>query len=281
MPDSEQGAQRASARKLRTALTGVFAALVIVTAMSATAPHAQAASQKVVIVVGPVGSATDDYKHGARKLADKARSYGAHVVEIFSPYATWSRVHDAAQGANILIYLGHGNGWPSPYHPFMDTSKDGMGLNASSGHGNSNTKYYGEYYMERLGLASHAVVVLNRLCYASGNNEWGAGNPTLKVAKKRVDNYGYGFIKGGAQAVFASGITDVGYVLKGLFTGSKGMSMSDLFWTDPTRTVRYKVSFDSRRINGVSARMDPYKAHRYYRSVVGRLNTTVGDWRSG
>ena len=47
----------------------------------------------------------------------------------------------------------------------------------------------------------------------------------------------------------------------------RSMSMSDLFWTDPTRTVRYKVSFDSRRINGVSARMDPYKAHRYYRSV--------------
>ena len=172
------------------------------------------------------------------------------MVKIYSPYATWSRVHDAAQGANVLIYLGHGNGWPSPYHPFMATSKDGMGLNASAGHGNSNTKYYGEYYMERLGLASHAVVLLNRLCYASGNNEWGAGNPTLKTAKKRVDNYGYGFLKGGAQAVFASGITDVGYVLKGLFTGSKAMSMSDLFWTDPTRTVRYKFSFDSSRING-------------------------------
>jgi hypothetical protein len=281
LPDSEQGAQRASARKLRSALTGVFAALVIVTAMSATAPQAHAASQKVVIVVGPVGSATDSYRHGARRLADKARSYGAHVVEIFSPYATWSRVHDAAQGANVLIYLGHGNGWPSPYRPFMDTSKDGMGLNASSGHGNSNTKYYGEYYMARLGLASHAVVVLNRLCYASGNNEWGAGNPTLRTAKKRVDNYGYGFIKGGAQAVFASGITDVGYVLKGLFTGSRTMTMAGLFWTDPTRTVTYKISFDSRRISGVSARMDPYKAHRYYRSVVGRLNTTVGDWRSG
>ena len=282
MPDSEKGAQRASARKLRTALTGVFAALVIVTGMSATAPHAQAASQKVVIVVGPVGSATDDYKHGARKLADKARSYGAHVVEIFSPYATWSRVHDAAQGANILIYLGHGNGWPSPYHPFMDTSKDGMGLNASSGHGNSNTKYYGEYYMERLGLASHSVVLTQPPVLRLGQQRVGRRQPDPQGRrKKRVDNYGYGFIKGGAQAVFASGITDVGYVLKGLFTGSKGMSMSDLFWTDPTRTVRYKVSFDSRRINGVSARMDPYKAHRYYRSVVGRLNTTVGDWRSG
>ena len=144
------------------------------------------------------------------------------MVEIFSPYATWSRVHDAAQGANILIYLGHGNGWPSPYHPFMDTSKDGMGLNASAGHGNSNTKYYGEYYMARLGLASHSVVVLNRLCYASGNNEWGAGNPTLEVAKKRVDNYGYGFIKGGAQAVFASGITDVGVRPQGPVHGLEG-----------------------------------------------------------
>ena len=281
MPDSTKGAQRASARKLRSLLTGVFAALMIVTAMSATAPDAQAASKKVVIVVGPVGSSTDDYKHSARRLADKARSYGARVVEIYSPYATWSRVKDAARGANLLIYLGHGNGWPSPYHPYSDTSKNGFGLNARSGHGNSNTKYFGQYYMQRLGLASHAVVVLNRLCFASGNNEWGAGNPTLRTAKRRVDGYGYGFIKGGAQAVFASGISDVSYVIKGLFAGSGSMSMSDLFWSDPSKTVNYKIGFASNKINGVDARMDPYKPHRYYRSVVGRLNTTVGDWRSG
>ena len=280
MPDRTKGAQRASARKLRSLLTGVFAALLVVTAMSATAPVAQAASHKVVIVVGPVGSATDNYKRGANKLAAKARSYGAKVVKVYSPYATWSRVREAAQGANVLIYLGHGNGWPSPYHPFAETSKDGMGLNASAGHGNGNTKYFGEAYMAKLDLASHAVVVLNRLCYASGNNEWGAGNPTLKTAKKRVDNYGYGFLKAGAQAVFASGITDVSYVLRGLFAGAGSMSMSDLFWTDPTRTVDYKISFDSKRIGGVSARMDPYKPHRYYRSVIGRLGTTVGDWRS-
>ncbi len=215
--------------------------------MSATAPHAQAATQKVVIVVGPVGSATADYKHGARKLADQARSYGAYVVEIYSPYATWSRVHDAAQGANILIYLGHGNGWPSPYRPFSDTSKDGMGLNASSGNGNSNTKYYGEYYMARLGLASHAVVVLNRLCYASGNNEWGAGNPTLTTAKKRVDNYGYGFIKGGCPGGVRERHHQRRLRAQGPVHGLEAMSMSELFWTDPTRTVRYKVSFDSRQ----------------------------------
>src|SRR5262249_14786060 len=229
--DRTRGAQRASSRRIRSLLTAIFAALMLVTAMSALAPVVMASSHKVVIVVGPVGSSTANYKDNARKLASLARSYGANVVEIYSPNATWSRVSSAARGANVLIYLGHGNGWPSPYAPFSTTSKDGMGLNASAAHGNSNTKYFGEAYMARLGLASHAVVVLNRLCYASGNNEWGAGNPTQATAIKRVDNYGYGFIRGGAQAVFASGITSVGFVLKGLFRGSASMTMNSLFWS--------------------------------------------------
>jgi hypothetical protein len=213
LPDHVRGAQRASSRKIRSLLISIFAALIVVTATTASAPEARAATAKVVIVVGPVGSSTSNYRDSARKLASQARSYGAAVKEIYSPYATWSRVRDAAVDANVLIYLGHGNGWPSPYYPFSTTSKDGMGLNASYGNGNSNTKYYGEYYMARLALATNAVVVLNRLCYASGNSEWGASNPTKSTAIKRVDNYGYGFIKGGAKAVFASGISSVGYVL--------------------------------------------------------------------
>jgi len=281
LPDSTQGAQRVSSRKVRTLLTGAFAALFVVTAMTVVAPQAAAASRKVVIVVGPVGSATADYKQNGNRLARQAASYGARVVKVYSPYATWARVRQAVTGANIVIYLGHGNGWPSPYRPFEDTNKDGMGLNASAGHGNSNTKYFGEAYMAHLALAPHAVIVLNRLCYASGNNEWGAGNPTQTTAIKRVDNYGAGFLKAGAQAVFASGITNVAYVLKGLFTGPKTMTMAQLFWTDPTRTLKYKISFSSRRTPGAGALMDPYAAHRYYRSVVGRLQTTVGSWRSG
>jgi len=27
--------------------------------------------------------------------------------------------------------------------------------------------------------------------------------------------------------------------------------------------------------------MDPYASGRYYRSVIGFLDTTVGDWRAG
>jgi hypothetical protein len=281
LPDHSRGAQRASVRKIRSLLISIFAALVVVTGATASAPEAHAATRKVVIVVGPVGSATASYKDSARKLADLARSYGASVREIYSPYATWTRVRDAAVGANVLIYLGHGNGWPSPYYPYSTTTKNGMGLNSSYGNGNSNTKYYGQDYMLKLDLASHSVVMLNRLCYASGNNEWGAGNPTKSTAMKRVDNYGYPFLKAGAQAVFASGITSMSYVLKRLFLSSSAMSMSSVFWSDPNKTVTYHFSFPSSKLSGVSARMDPYAPSRYYRSVIGKLNQTIGNWRTG
>jgi hypothetical protein len=258
----------------------IFAALMVATATTASAPAAMAATKKVVIVVGPVGGSTANYRDSANKLADQARSYGAAVTKVYSPNATWSRVSAAAKGANVLIYLGHGNGWPSPYAPFAVTSKDGMGLNRALAGGNSNTKYYGEYYMAKLALAPNAVVVLNRLCYASGNNEWGAGNPTKATAIKRVDNYGVGFLKAGAKAVFASGITNVGYVLKGLFSGNAATTLAKLFWTDPSRTDTRDFTFASVRTKGATAIMDPYAPSRYYRSVIGFLGTTIGDWRA-
>ena len=197
------------------------------------------------------------------------------------PNATWSRVSAAAKGANLLIYLGHGNGWPSTHIPFDVKSKDGMGLNRIAGSGNSNTKYFGEYYMAQLALAKDAVIVLNRLCYASGNNEWGAGNPTKSTAIERVDNYGVGFIRAGAKAVYASGITDVGYIVRGLFGSSSATTLGELFWADPARTGTYKLSFTAVRSTGATAIMDPYARGRYYRSVIGFLDTTIGDWRAG
>lgn len=281
MPRVSRGAQGAPFRRIRSLLTVVLAALVGIGALSAVAPVARAATFKVVIVVGPVGSSTTDYKYNANLLATQAAGYGASVTKVYTPNATWSKVSAAAVGANLLIYLGHGNGWPSPYYPYSADSKDGMGLNATANSGNSNTKYYGESYMAKLALAKNAVVVLNRLCYASGNSEWGAANPTKSTAIKRADNYGAGFLRAGAKAVFASGITGVGYVLKGLFKGSATATMKSLFWSDPARTGTYKFAFTSVRTAGTTGLMDPYATARYYRSVVGYLSTTIGAWRSG
>jgi hypothetical protein len=70
-------------------------------------------------------------------------------------------------------------------------------------------------------------------------------------------------------------------VLKGLFRASGSTTLGKLFWTDPNKTGDYRFSFNSRRTAGASALMDPYAPHRYYRSVIGRLDTTVADWRAG
>ena len=215
----EHGAQRASSKRpIRLTALSLAFALAAFGGFAADPSPAAAASMKVVVVVGPAGSSTSKYITSAKRYASQARSYGAKVIEIYSPNATWSKVKSAAQGANVLIYLGHGNGYPSPYGPFNPKSKDGLGLNASAGHGHNNVKYYGEWYIKTyINLAPNAVVILNRLCYASGNNEWGAGNPTKAVAIKRVDNFAAGFLRANARAVFAEGIDSASYILSGIF----------------------------------------------------------------
>jgi hypothetical protein len=226
LPDSPSVAQRAAHHRHRPfrliALFAVAAALAF-GGLSSHPQVALAAGKKVVIVVGPVGSQTSNYIYNAKKLAAQARSYGATVYEIYSPHATWSRVRTVSQGANVFIYLGHGNGWPSPYGPYQPYTKDGLGLNASDG--SSSLKYWGEYYVSRyLNFAPNSVVILNRLCYASGNNEWGSGYPTKSTAIKRVDNFGAGFLRTGAKAVFAEAINSTSYILSGLFKTNRTIS---------------------------------------------------------
>ena len=259
MPVPQHGAQRASShRSLRLTAFAMMTALV----------------------VGPVGSKTAEYRSSAKFYASLARQYGASVTEIYSPYATWSKVKAAAQGANLLIYLGHGNGYPSPYGSFQKYTKDGMGLNASSGNGNSNTKYWGEYYIDRdIQMDTNAVVILNRLCYASGNSEWGSANPTKSTAIKRIDNYGAGFLRAGAKAVFAEAITSASYIIGQLFKSDR--TMDSILMTHPSASGARDFRFTSVRTTWARAHSDPPQAGKYWRSLIGNLTLTAKQWRAG
>ncbi len=280
MPLRKHGAQRASSGPVRLTVLGLALALLAFGGMASNPTPAAAAGMKVVVVVGPVGSSTSKYITSAKRYAAQARSYGATVVEIYSPNATWAKVKSATKGANVLIYLGHGNGYPSPYGPFSALTKDGFGLNRSAGNGHSNVKYYGEYHVSRyINLAPNAVVILNRLCYASGNNEWGAGNPTKAVAIKRVDNFAAGFLRANARAVFAEGIDSASYVLQGVF--KSGRTMGEIFRSAPSWTGSRDFKFKSVRTPGYTAWMDPYAPSRYYRSVVGKLSLSAVSVRGG
>src|SRR4051794_16451175 len=146
------GVQRTPSRALGLVLIGVLAALVAVGSLlgssSPTAASTSGHRAKVVVVVGATGGETARYRKIAHSLANQARQYGARVIEVYSPYATWSRVRKAAYNANMLIYLGHGNGWPSRYAPFQTRTKNGLGLNSTSGSSDYNTEYFGERYVD-------------------------------------------------------------------------------------------------------------------------------------
>ncbi len=258
----------------------LVATLVLGLGAMAHPADASAASVKVVIVVGPVGSKTAEYRNSAQFYAKVARSYGASVTEIYSPNATWTRVKSALQGANLLIYLGHGNGYPSPYGSFQKYTKNGMGLNATANNGNSNTKYWGEYYIDRdIQMAPNAVVILNRLCYASGNSEWGSSDPTKSTAIKRVDNYGAGFLRAGARAVFAEAIESASYTLRSLLGGAR--TMDSILMSHPDASSARDFTFTSTRTTWARAHMDPPRSNKYWRSLIGDLQLTAPQFRAG
>ena len=201
------------------------------------------------------------------------------MVEVYSPYATWKRVKVAARGANLFVYLGHGNGWPSNHGPFQPYTKDGLGLNRMAGGGNYNTTYYGELYIKRdLLLAPGAVVLLMRTCYAAGNPEGGGPTPVLDTARKRVDNYGAGFLRAGARVVIADIGGRAGYVLRALF--KSGRTMREIFWSSPDADGRFREFITAKRSpTWAKGIMDPYRPKYYYRSIIGDLDYTASQWR--
>ena len=280
MPNVSCETRPASSRPLRLLVMLSMAVALAMGGMATQPPVTQAAQKKVVLVVGPVGSMTAYYKRESNELAAWATNLGAKVVKVYSPNATWARVKSVAQGANLLVYMGHGNGWPSPYKPFQTRTKNGMGLNSAAGQGNNNTKYWGERYIAAgIHLASNAVVLLQHLCYASGNPEWGRSAPTKSVAKKRVDNYGAGFLRTGARVVLAETLGKAKYVLNGLWGSNK--TMSEIFWSAPNRVGTYRIKFSSERTSWARAEMDPNPRIKgtYWRSIIGDLSMRASAWR--
>ena len=261
-------------------LLALALAAVLVGGVAFTLPHgADAATARplAVIVVGPTHGVTWRYLADANRIADQLRAYGARVRRVYSPWATWDRVRAAAKGANLLVYLGHGNGYPSPHGPFNPKKMDGLGLNAVGGRGHWNTRYFGEYYVARLHLAPGAVVLLHHVCYAGGSSEPGHAYPRRATATRRVDNFAAGFLRTGAKAVFAETLGNASYVIRGLFTTNR--TIQQVFWSAPNRTGSYKVTFASARTPGMTALMDPRGPSSFYRSVVGELSMTAAAWR--
>ncbi len=235
---------------------------------------------RVVVVVGPTHGLTTSNLQWGEAIAERAAAQGAQVVRVFHPHATWAAVSAAAAGANVLVYLGHGNGYPSPYtSTLMPDRQDGMGLDPVDGAADDQVQYYGEQYMAMLHLAPNALVVLNHLCYASGNSEPGQPEPTAGVAVERVDNFAAGFLAGGAGAVLALGLQDAGDIVAALF--GPPQTLDQLFMASGGIGAA-PLTTASTRTPGAWLHLDPDSATAgFYRSLAGNLDLLTSQVLSG
>jgi len=237
-----------------------------------------ASQAKVVIVVGATEGTTSSYRSDADNAAATFSKYTSNIVKVYSPNATWANVQAAAQGASVLVYLGHGSGYPNPYNAVRVSGDNGMGLNATAGNGDSNTKYYGEDYMATLNLAPNAVVLLNHLCYASGDSEPGNGSPSQAVAQTRVDGYASGFLRGNARAVIAEGMGSLSPYIDALFSTHQTI---DQMWKSYPGFHNHVITWVNTRNSGYTSQIDPNLEHPqsdgdvYYRSLVSLPGLTT------
>jgi flagellar hook assembly protein FlgD len=251
----------------RLAAAAFLAVLTAIGSIGSVAAAVPISTAKVVIIVGATQGSTSTYRSYADAAYAEAIKYTSRVTKVYSPNATWSKVKAAVAGANIVLYYGHGNGWPSPYtYDPNYTTKDGFGLNDPTNLSDNVHKYYGEPYMAQLGLAPNAIVLLGNLCYASGNSEPGGTAPTVSVARQRIDNYAAGFMKGGARAVIADGHGSLVPYIRGLFT--TGQTVINL-WRSAPNYHAHETAFASSRTPGYTAFSDTdTTSGGYYRSLV-------------
>ncbi len=222
----------------------IFVALFLAT-VPAPAP-VQAAGEKVVIIVGPSGTITDSYRSSANRVATAAAAAGATVVKVYSPNATWPKVLEAVNGANVIVYFGHGNGSPNPYGTTELTDRtNGWGLNTATTNGDKDNwstgtlVYCGEKAL--LGTLTAAdgaqqrkycgggpitpapgfTMVYAQAHYAPGFGErYDEDDPltTLAEAQARVRNYSYPVLRLGAGAYFATAYSDADAIVSRVLT---------------------------------------------------------------
>ena len=194
----------------------LFAAAVLAMVFAAplAAPSPARAADvplKVAFIVGPMGSQTPWNRSHADSLASQAVALGATVAKAYSPNATYAKVRAAVAGANIIVYYGHGNGFPNPYSTTLHPDRNnGWGLNTTTTHGDADSwanhtlVYCGEKALEgkltstdgadqrkycaggAITPAPGFVMIYIGSCYTAGGNENGRPPATNSDARAHL-----------------------------------------------------------------------------------------------
>lgn len=203
---------------------------------------AAAATRKVVIIVGPTAISESTYVPMANVVATTATDAGATVVKLYCKDATAAQVLKETAGANIIVYFGHGNGFPNPYtspaytddpaqvNP-ANTNGWGLAVSSTGTCDDSNLKYYGESWITaNVKPAPGFTMIYSNACYAPGAGENEAGHPTgERMAWSRVGYYSRGVLGMGAGAYFASDLWHGSSSLVDLILRNPTMAYGEIF----------------------------------------------------
>ncbi len=229
---------------MRLVVVIATAVATLVASLGLAAPVRASAPIKVAIIVGPVGDElTPVYVSLAEASARAAETRGASVARAYSPDATAENVLAAVEGANIVIYLGHGVGSPNPYSVTPNASTtNGWGLNGSGATGthadswqDGSLAYYGEsWIVQNARPAPGWVMIYSNACYAPGASE-GFDTPADEAtAAARVDAYSRAPLgELGASAYFATDFYEGAAHLVAAMLDRPDLPFGDVFGSEP------------------------------------------------
>ena len=216
----------------------------VATGLGMPTPARAAPPTTVAIIVGPVGEElTPIYLGLAEAAAAAAETRGATVRRAYSPDASADRVLEAVDGANIVIYLGHGVGTPNPYSSTPNpATTNGWGLNGPNARGDHSDSwqdgtlaYYGEEWIAANARPAPGwVMIYSNACYAPGASEGFDTPATEAIAVERVAAYSRAPLATmGASAYFATDYFEGAAHLVGALLDAPDAAYGDIFATEP------------------------------------------------
>ena len=142
---------------------------------------------KAIFIVGPVEESTKEFIDEQKKNAKYLKSLGVQVIEFYHPNAKWKDIVKASEGANILVYAGHG----------------GVAVFCVTGQ-----IIEGDVIQRDLKLHKNAIVIFNHACESAGASLLDTKDIGQIEALRRVGDYAKPFIASNVSVYYANNYSD-------------------------------------------------------------------------
>lgn len=142
---------------------------------------------KAVFIVGPVEEATKEFIDEQKKNAAYLKSLGIQVIEFYHPNAKQKDIVALGQGANILVYAGHGG---VSVYCLTNGVVNSIDL------------------LKDLKLKNNALIIFNHACESAGSSALDKTDIGLTDAFTRVTEYAKPFLEHNASAYYANNYYD-------------------------------------------------------------------------